>query len=142
MSTTVETPAKFVPQYGMAFGQAGTPAIAVDPAHPLPVQFVQTGTGAAAVEGSTAAALLAGPFAPVLGREIRLALSGTWAGSAQLLRSVDGGATKLPLTIGGSAWATFQANCNEVVAEETEAGATYYLQLTPASGTIAYRVSQ
>ena len=79
---------------------------------------------------------------PRLGRPIWLALSGTWTGSVALKRSTDGGATKLPLTAGGSAWGVFTGNACEQVIEESEAGAAYYLAVTVVSGTVAYRVSQ
>lgn len=142
MPSIIVAPAGYVPQQAIAFGEDGATAVPVAAANPLPVRSVLTAAAVAPLEGSTAAATVAGPFVPVLAREIRLTLSGTWTGTVQFLRSVDGGATKLPLTIGGSAWAVFHGNCNEAVADESEAGATYYLQLTPASGTIAYRVSQ
>lgn len=138
----VNAPAGYVPQYALAFGAPGSTASAVDQGHPLPVRSVLTAASVTPLEGTTAALLLAGPFAPALGRAIWLTLSGTWTGSAQLLRSTDGGVTRLPLTIGGGAWGVYQANCNEPAAEESDASATYYLQLTPSSGTIAYRVSQ
>lgn len=138
----VTSPANFVPQYALAFGAPGSTAIPVDAAHPLPIYSMLAPASVTPIEGTAAAPLMAGPFVPVLGRTIWLTLSGTWAGSVQLLRSIDGGAIKQPLTVGGTAWAQFEANCNEAVAEESEAGASYYLQLTPASGTISYRVSQ
>ena len=85
---------------------------------------------------------MAGPFTPQLGRPINILLSGAWTGTAQLLRSVDGGTNRMPLTIGGSTWGSYSANANEPVWTETEAGATFYLALTPSSGTVTYRVAQ
>ena len=67
----------------------------------------------------------------------RKAQLGTW-----MLRSTDGGTTRLPMTIGGSGWGSFQGNCNEPVAEESVAGATYYLAIAVTSGTLSYRVTQ
>ena len=81
------------------------------------------------------------PFAPQLGREIWLTLSGTWSGSVALMRSVDGGATLLPATLGGAAL-TWTGNVNEIVWIETEAAATLYLSITLASGAVTYRVAQ
>lgn len=83
-----------------------------------------------------------GPFTPQLGRDMVLTLSGTWTGSVQLMRSVDGGTTKLPVTVGGTTWALFTANCNEPVWTSSESGATFYLAITVASGTVVYRLAQ
>lgn len=71
-----------------------------------------------------------------------LALSGTWTGTVKLLRSTDGGATKLPLTAAGLAWGVFNANCCEPVWEEAIVGAALYLDATLSSGTLTYRVAQ
>ena len=60
----------------------------------------------------------------------------------RLLRSADDGATTHPLTVGGTAWGAFSANACEPVWEESEDGAALYLELTPTSGAIAYRLSQ
>lgn len=98
-----------------------------------------TSTPLAGVQSANA---LLGPFAAQVGRELWLSLSGSWTGSVQVLRSVDGGATKLPLTIGGQAWATFSANCNEQVSTETSGGATYYLQFVMSTGAVTYRLAQ
>jgi hypothetical protein len=57
-------------------------------------------------------------------------------------RSVDDGDTKLPLTVGGLPWAAFTGNACEPVAEESESGAAYYLDVTLASGTLTYRLAQ
>jgi hypothetical protein len=93
---------------------------------------------------------LIGPFTPQLGREIWVTLSGAGSsGTAQLLRSTDGGATKLGLTVAGQPWGSFPfagitdlaPAANEIVTAETDASATYYLALTvtQGTGTIAWR---
>lgn len=105
----------------------------------VPAQSAATSTP---LSGSSSTTQTVGPFTPQLGRPINLTLSGTWVGSVQLLRSIDGGTTKLPLTVGGSAWGSYSANANEPVWTETEAGATYYLAITRTSGTISYRIAQ
>ena len=97
---------------------------------------------AAALAGTTNATGIVGPFAPDLARPIWLTLSGNWTGTVQLLRSTDAGVTKLPITVGGAAWASFAANCNEAVAEESVAGATYFLSITLTAGSVNYRVAQ
>lgn len=117
---------------------------ALGPANPLhaTVQPSQTAATSTPLTGSSATTQTVGPFAPQLGRPINLTLAGTWTGSAQLLRSIDGGTTKTPLTVGGTSWANYSANANEPAWIETESGASYYLALTLSAGTLTYRVSQ
>ena len=98
--------------------------------------------GSTPLAGSSSASGSFGPFVPELGRPIRLTTAGTWTGSVQLLRSTDGGTTRLPLTAGGQGWGSYTANANEAVTEESESGATYYLGVTLSSGTISYRMAQ
>ncbi len=142
MVAEVEIPAGFVPQYALAFGAVDGPAVAVHADNPLPVRMVRTTAIAPALAGSMTASGVAGPFVPELDRPIWVSLSGDWSGAAQLLRSVDEGATKLPLTIAGEPWARFTANANEAATEESEGGAVYYLVATLQSGTLTYRVAQ
>ncbi|MDB5682576.1 MAG: hypothetical protein JWM38_1883 [Sphingomonas bacterium] len=138
----IETPAGFVPAHALTFGQAGADARFVHAGDPLPVRTETPAASSAPLVGSTSATAVAGPFVPDPGRPIRLTLTGTWSGSVAVQRSIDGGATKLPLTLAGTAWATFTANANEEVAQEYEGGATYYLAITLSSGTLTYRVAQ
>ena len=90
-----------------------------------------------------------GPFVPQLAREIWLTLVGTGAsGNAQLLRSTDGGATRIGLTAGGNTIGSFgfaganAAIVNEILAVETDAAATYYLAITLTAGAVVARVAQ
>ena len=100
-------------------------------------------SGVAPLAGSTAVTGVFGPYAPALGRRIRLSLSGIWAGTVTVKRSVDGGNTKLPLTVGGGLpKGVFTGNCNEVIEIETEAGAAYYLDVALSSGNLTYRMAQ
>ncbi|WP_293882596.1 hypothetical protein [Sphingomonas sp.] len=138
----VLAPAGYVPEHAVAFGSQDGPAIPVDYANPLPTALTVVAATSVAITGTSAASTTVGPLFPQLGRAIWLTLGGTWTGTARLLRSIDGGTNRLPLTIGGQDWALFTGNCNEAVAEETVSGATYYLSLTIASGTVAYQVSQ
>ena len=71
-----------------------------------------------------------------------LALSGSWSGTVKVLRSTDGGATKLPLTIAGASWGQFTANCCEAIWEESEAAARLYLDITLIAGSASYRLGQ
>ncbi|SEJ63884.1 hypothetical protein SAMN05428950_102348 [Sphingomonas sp. OV641] len=138
----VEIPAGFVPQYAMAFGAVDAPAVAVHDGNPLPVRLLKKPAGSVPLAGSLGASGFAGPFLPELDRPIWVTLSGDWSGTVDLLRSVDGGVTKFPLTAGGARWARFTANANEAAAEESEVGASYYLFATLTGGTLTYRVAQ
>lgn len=81
-------------------------------------------------------------FTPQLGRPINLLLTGTWAGTVQLLRSLDGGTTKIALTyVDGSAKGSYTGNAQTPIANESEAGATYYLRFTLTSGSATGRLS-
>jgi hypothetical protein len=135
-------PAGYVPEHAVAFGSQGGPATPVDLANPLPVALTLATAVSAALSGSATTSASVGPFIPQLGRAIWITLAGTWTGSVQVMRSNDGGATLLPLTAGGAPWGGFTTNCNEPVAEETVAAATYYLAIAIASGTVSYRIAQ
>jgi hypothetical protein len=139
----ISSPAGFVPEYALAFGGRGSPAVAVDASNPLPITARLVAAGSTPLAGSAAASGIVGPFLPDLDRAIWLNLSGTWSGSVQLLRSTDGGATKLPLTYGdGTPKPSWTMPLQAVVASETVAGASYWLAITVASGTVAYRMEQ
>lgn len=113
------------------------------PNNPMPVtQAPLAPATSSALSGATTTSQTIGPFTPVLGRQIWLTLSGTWAGRVQLLRSTDGGATKLPLTVAGQSWAVFTGPANEAVVEETVSNATYFLTVSLTSGTLTYQVAQ
>lgn len=83
-----------------------------------------------------------GPFAPQLGRGIRVILRGTWAGTFAVSTSVDACATLNPLTIGGSTWGSFNVNANEIVDIPTLAGVVYCATATVSSGSLSYGVRQ
>ncbi|MET0238467.1 MAG: hypothetical protein ABW184_01090 [Sphingobium sp.] len=144
MSTSVDilAPAGFVPQQAVSYATADGKAVAVNSTNPLPVAAAETRAATSApLAGTATSETVAGPFAPQLGREIVLTLSGTFGGSARLLRSIDGGATKIATTVGGTAL-SWSGPVNEVVWVETEAAATLYLQIAVNSGAISYRVAQ
>lgn len=94
------------------------------------------------LEGSATTSAIVGPFVPAALVPVFVTLSGEWTGTVRLLRSSDGGATKHPVTAGGGEWGAFSANACEPVWVESEEGAALYLDLAPASGTIAYRLAQ
>ncbi len=96
----------------------------------------------APLEGTATGAASAGPFALTAGKPAILALSGTWTGTVRVLRSVDGGITRLPLTVAGQPFATYTGNCCEPVWEESSSAAALYLNIALASGTLSYRIEQ
>jgi len=138
----ISAPAGFAPEHAMAFADADGRAIRVDATRPLPGAATFGATSSTALTGSASGSGAAGPFVPELGRPVWVTLSGNWSGSVQLLRSTDGGATRLALTAGGQPAGAFTANANEPVVEESAADATYYLPFSLASGALGYRVSQ
>ena len=138
----VALPAGYVTGQAIAYTTAADHAVLVSTTAPLPVTQTRGVATAAALTGSTSTTATLGPFVPELGRPIWVTLSGAWTGGAQLLRSTDGGTTKLPLTAAGQPYGSYTANANEAVTEESCAGATLYLAVTLTSGTLTYRVAQ
>lgn len=145
MSSTppeIENPARFVTQHVVAFDDGTGRAKTVGATVPLPVE-IRTSAAAVALTGILAPGKsLIGPFAAVPGRAVWVSLEGSFTGTVRTLRSVDGGVTKLGLTVAGQSWAVFTAAGNEPVAEESGAGATYYLSCDIAVGAPAYRIGQ
>ena len=141
----ISYPARYAPGVALNFADGDGSAILVSNAAPLPVSISAAPSGSSApapLTGTAPTARTVGSFVPVAGRPIVITLTGTWTGTAKLLRSTDGGVTRLPLTLAGSPWGEFTANVNEPVWEEFEAPAVFYLQLTPLSGSIVYRLAQ
>ena len=72
----------------------------------------------------------------------------TATGTAQLLRSTDGGANKVGLTAGCLAIGSYGFSpvtgviANEILSVETEAAATYYLSIALTAGAVAVRLAQ
>lgn len=142
MAINITAPAGFAPMTGLAFDDGGGAAIKVGGATPLPVSAQTVAARAVPLAGTMAASGAAGPFVPDLDRRIYVTLSGDFAGTVRLLRSTDGGATRLPLTVAGRPWGRFTGPVNEAVWTESEAGATLYLSAQLTGGTLTYRVSQ
>jgi len=140
-STPIQSPASYVPSRAIAFADIDGTSLLVSASNPLPVS-VGAATAAAPLAGSTINSGVLGPFQPVIGRAVVLALSGAWAGTVRVTRSTDGGITKLPLTVAGGIWAQFTANACEPVWEESEAAAALYLDIALSSGTLTYRLAQ
>lgn len=142
ISLDILAPAGFVPLQAVASTAPDGKSVAVDGSNPLPIATqASRAAGSTPLTGAAAATTTTGPFTPQLGREIVLTLSGTFSATVTLLRSVDGGTTKLPATVNGTAL-SWTGAVNEIVWVETEAAATLYLQITLTSGTVTYRVAQ
>lgn len=140
----VKVPSGFAPAFALGIAdEAGNLAL-IGSQMPLPVVQVAAAppVAIAPLAGSASANQVAGPFAPVAGVPVMLQLGGTWTGTVQVARSVDGGLTFHSLTVGGLPWARFTANVCEPVWDEAEAGAQLYLDIAVDSGTLTYRVSQ
>ena len=135
------SPARFAPPFAMSFANPVGDIDVVSATNPIPVASAPL-AAATALAGSIAATGVRGPFQPVLGRSVMLSLAGTWVGTVRLLRSVDGGTTKLPLTAMGQTYGSYTANICEPVWEEGEVGATLYLDVTLSSGSLTYRMGQ
>lgn len=140
MPTPIQNPATYIPVQALSFAQADGNSGLVSADLPLPVNSVRPAT--APLAGTVVTTGQIGPFIPAAGRPVMLTLSGAWSGSVRLLRSVDAGATRLPLTIAGEAWGEFTTNVCEAVWEEYEDSARLYLDIALAAGSLTYRVSQ
>ena len=140
MPIPIQSPSGYAATRAVVFADANGDAQIASATTPLPVAFGAAST--AALAGTTSATAVLGPFQPVLGRAVIFSLAGTWAGTAKVLRSVDGGTTKLPLTVAGTLWGQFTSNACEPVWEESEAAATLWLDVTLTSGSLTYRIAQ
>lgn len=140
-SLPLQSPARFVPPFAVSFANSTGDSDVVSAANPLPVTAASA-SAPAVLAGSVSASGVLGPFQPVTGRPVMLSLAGTWAGQVKVLRSTDGGATKMPLTALGQAYGTYATNICEPVWEDGELGASLYLDVTLSSGAISYRMGQ
>ncbi|MDZ4307486.1 hypothetical protein [Allopontixanthobacter sp.] len=137
----IETPAGYATSVAVGYSDNAGDLALVTAITPLPVS-VTAATPPPPMAGTASASGLVGPFATAAGMPIHLQTGGTWEGRVSLLRSVDGGATTSGLTAAGMRWASFTVNVNEVVWQDSDPAATFYLAITLASGAVSYRVSQ
>lgn len=137
----VTAPAAYAPLSAVGFAEADSTLSAVSADRPLPVSTVSI-PAPAPLAGTANGTALVGPFTPNSDKPIVLSLSGTWSGTVRVVRSADGGATRLPLTAAGQSWGVFTANCCEPVWQETVAGASLYLDVALGSGSLTYRMAQ
>jgi hypothetical protein len=141
--SSIQFPAGWAPGTSICVKQSNGTCAPVAADNPLPTAAGVATATSTALTGTATTTSTVGPFTPNLGRAIWLTLSGTFTGSVTLLRSRDGGTTKLPLTYGdGSAKPAWTTAFNAPVAEETVTGATYYLSITLTSGGVSYRLEQ
>lgn len=142
-TSPIQSPASFVPSRAAAFSDADGNALLVSNNNPMPVTIAAAaGSTTSALAGTRTASGSVGPYQPSADKPVVLALSGTWTGTVKVLRSTDGGSTRLPLTAAGMPWAQFTANCCEAVWEETDTAARLYLDVTLSSGSLDYRMAQ
>ncbi len=140
---SVTSPGRYVAPTALGFADAAGELVVVTATEPLPVAVSETRSAPPApLSGRAVQSAIVGPYVPVPDQPIHLQLSGTWQGTVALERSVDGGATRQGLTVGGAEWAVFTGNANEPVWQEADAAASFWLNLQIASGEITYRVSQ
>ena len=144
MPTPIQNPTGYVIPRAVAYADTDGSMLQVSTAAPLPVAVLAGGgsTATIALAGTAATTAVVGPYQPAIGRAVMLLLTGAWTGTVKVLRSVDSGTTKQPLTINGAVWGQFSGNCCEAVWDESEAAARFYLDITLASGSVTYRVAQ
>ncbi|MEY4472570.1 MAG: hypothetical protein RL671_874 [Pseudomonadota bacterium] len=140
MPTPIQNPATYIPVQALAFAQTDGNSGLVSAELPLPVCTLRPAN--APLAGSAIASGQVGPFVPAAGRPVMISLAGSWSGLVKVLRSIDAGATRLPLTLAGESWGEFTANTCEPIWEEYEDGARLYLDVTLLSGSLTYRVAQ
>lgn len=138
--TPIVTPARFAAPYAVGFSDAAGTLNLVSATAPLPVTLSAVAAAPMPLTGTTTASGTVGPFVPGLGLPITLTLRGIWQGQIKVFRSVDGGITLDPLTVGGVAWAVFSANACEAVWEENDSSGTLYLGIALTSGSLTYRL--
>ena len=140
-ASPINAPAGYIPAYAVGYSDAQGNVAMVTTSSPLPVAAARA-TTPAQLSGTASTSQLVGPFAPALGLPVILSLSGTWAGTVTVQRSVSGGTTREPLTMAGNPWARYTGNACEPVWEESQSGATLYLDVVLTSGALTFRVAQ
>jgi hypothetical protein len=137
----ISPPASYVTPTAVGFADSAGDLALVGDDLPLPVA-VRRDASPVALAGTAVQSVAAGPFAPLRDAPVHLELSGEWSGEVALQRSTDGGATRSGVTAGGMPWARFAGNVNEPIWQESELGASLYLDIMLTSGAITYRLSQ
>ena len=142
MPTPIQNPAGYAIPRAIAYADVDGSMLQVSNSAPLPVAVSGGAAATTPLTGIATVSAVVGPYQPAIGRAVMLLLTGTWTGTIKMVRSVDGGTTKQPLTINGTAWGQFTANCCEAVWDESESAARLYLDIALSSGSVTYRVAQ
>lgn len=138
--TPISAPAGYAPAYAVGFADSKENLVLVSATAPLPVAI--SAPAPSPLVGLASSSEVVGPFVATAGRIVLVTLDGDWEGTVRLLRSIDGGATQVPLRVAGAAWGEYTASGCEQAWSETEDGASFYLDIALVSGGVAYRVSQ
>ncbi|MHA6316796.1 hypothetical protein ACXYN8_03935 [Altererythrobacter sp. CAU 1778] len=142
----IQMPAGFATATAVGFADQNGEFVVISADNPLPTSgSAEPGANGAPptpLAGTASSSAIVGPFVPLAGRPVILTIQGSWTGVVRLMRSTNGGATKLPVTLAGDPWAVFSTNIAEPVWQESEEGAELYLHLEPSSGAMTYRLSQ
>ncbi|WDF73474.1 hypothetical protein [Novosphingobium sp. KACC 22771] len=93
-------------------------------------------SGSRTTSGATAA------FTPEPGRDMLVQLTGDWAGSVQLERSLDEGVTWCATTLNNSAWALYTRNVSEAPVTPSSTSERFRLNATLVSGTLNFLMKQ
>lgn len=160
-ASSVQAPGGYAPMQAPCIRQTDGSCVPVSPIAPLPtaqgplaaaVSTPLAGTVTATTvnpssggAGFASGSAVIGPMTPQLGRDIGLKLwTANNAGfSCQMADSIDGGATKLPLTIFDTATGgPYTMPVNSIITNETIANTQVYLLCTVTSGTLNYVVAQ
>lgn len=136
----IQTPAGYAPGFAVGYADPTDSLILVSETERLPVTSVVAAPPPFVGQSSTSS--IVGPFEAVAGRIVTVTLGGTWQGTIKLLRSTDGGSTRVALRVAGEPWAEYRQPGCEQAWLETEDGSSYYLDIQLGSGTADYRVSQ
>jgi hypothetical protein len=109
---------------------------------PLDVEPAFAPSGIAPMTGAFTAVGNSANFSPIAGRAFNITISGTFAATIRLERSLDGGGNFVPITAGGQPFMVFTAPCSERWSEDQN-GVMYRLAcIAFTSGSAAYRISQ
>lgn len=128
----------------LALAMLALPGLATAAAIPYipPISLLYNPSGVAPVAAAKTDASCTGAFTPLAGRAFNVSGWGTFVATWQLVRSFDGGVTKLPITAAGTQLYVWTAPASEE-AEELEYGVSYYVCVTSyTSGTLNIRISQ
>jgi hypothetical protein len=137
----IKFPAGYVTGYAVGYADESGSLSLVEAGRPMPVSLAGPAVPVA-LSGEASTPTQVGPYMPAPGQPVVLQLSGDWTGTVTLLRSTDGGTTRLPVTAGGEPWGVFTANACEPVWLDHESSAELYLAFEISQGTVEYRVSQ